>query len=113
MRGFTVVNINYRLAPENKFPAAVEDINMAVKFIEEQGKDYFIDKDRLVMVGDSAGGQLVSHYAAILTNPEFAKLFDFEVRKHIQLNHSELVCDILQHHLHYNQYASFLDKPLL
>lgn len=79
MRGFTVVNINYRLAPENKFPAAIEDINMAVKFIGEQGKNYFIDKDRLVMVGDSAGGQLVSHYAAILTNPEFAKLFDFEV----------------------------------
>lgn len=78
-RGFTVVNINYRLAPESRFPAAVEDINSAMKFIEEQGEQYGIDKDRLVMVGDSAGGQLVSHYAIILTNPEFAGLFDFNV----------------------------------
>lgn len=75
--GFTVVNINYRIAPENLFPAAPEDINAALQFIEKHGSEYGIDKDRLVMVGDSAGGQLVSHYAAILTNPDFAKLFDF------------------------------------
>lgn len=78
-RGFTVVNINYRLAPETRFPGAVCDINQALKFIENHGKDYFIDKDRLILVGDSAGGQLVSHFSTILTNPEFAKLFDFEV----------------------------------
>lgn len=78
-RGFVVVNINYRLAPESRFPAALEDINAAMKFIEERGADYGIDKDNLVMVGDSAGGQLVSHYAAILTNQAFAGLFDFKV----------------------------------
>ena len=78
-RGFTVVNINYRLAPENVFPAAVEDINRALTFVAEQGEKYFIDKDRLVLVGDSAGGQLVSHYATILSNPDFASLFSFQV----------------------------------
>ncbi len=78
-RGFTVVNINYRKAPENRFPCAVEDINKALCFIAENGKDYFVDKDRLVLIGDSAGAQLASHFATILTNPEFAKLFDFEV----------------------------------
>ena len=78
-RGFTVVNINYRLAPETKFPGAVEDINQVMTFIAEQGEKYHIDKDRLVMVGDSAGGQLVSHYATIWSNPAFAKLFDFKV----------------------------------
>lgn len=81
LKGFVVVNINYRLAPENRFPAAVEDINRVMEFIEKNGASYHIDKDRLVMVGDSAGGQLVSHYATILTNPEFAGLFDFEVPK--------------------------------
>lgn len=81
LKDFVVVNINYRLAPENRFPAAVEDINRVMQFIEKNGASYHIDKDRLVMVGDSAGGQLVSHYATILTNPEFARLFDFEVPK--------------------------------
>ncbi|MDD6102449.1 MAG: alpha/beta hydrolase [Clostridiales bacterium] len=78
-RGFTVVNINYRLAPENKFPCAVEDINRVMEFIAAQGEKYYVDRDRLILVGDSAGGQLVSHYAAIVTNKEFAKLFDFSV----------------------------------
>lgn len=76
-RGFVVVNINYRLAPENLFPAALEDINQALTFIEKHGEKYFIDKERLILTGDSAGGQLTSHYAAIFTNPEFAKLYDF------------------------------------
>lgn len=80
-RGFVVVNINYRVAPETRFPGAVSDINNALKFIVDHGAEYFIDKDRLVMVGDSAGGQLVSHFATILTNPDFAKLFDFEAAK--------------------------------
>ena len=78
-RGFVVVNINYRVAPETRFPGAVIDINNALKFIENHGAEYFIDKDRLVLVGDSAGGQLVSHFATILTNEKFAELFDFEV----------------------------------
>lgn len=80
-RGFAVVNINYRVAPETRFPGAACDINNALKFIENHGAEYFVDKDRLVLVGDSAGGQLVSHFATILTNPEFAKLFDFEAAK--------------------------------
>ncbi|WP_294431374.1 alpha/beta hydrolase [uncultured Treponema sp.] len=76
-RGFVVVNINYRLAPENLFPKALEDINQALTFIEKHGEEYCVDKENLILVGDSAGGQLTSHYAAIFTNPEFAKLYDF------------------------------------
>ena len=78
-KGFTVVNINYRLAPENVFPSALEDINNAVKFVEKYGNDYYADKDRIIIVGDSAGAQLASHYSAILTNKDFSKLFSFEL----------------------------------
>ena len=77
-RGFTVVNFNYRLAPENKYPAALEDINSVFCFLKEHGKEYFVDTENLLVVGDSAGGQLASHYLTIFTNPEFAKLFTFQ-----------------------------------
>ena len=79
LRGFTVVNINYRLAPENLFPSALEDINSAITFIEKHAGEYCIDKEKLVLVGDSAGAQLASHYAAIFTNPNFAKLYGFTI----------------------------------
>lgn len=79
LRGFSVVNINYRLAPENAFPAALEDINEALSFIENHGREYFLDKDNLILVGDSAGAQLTSHYAAIFTNADFAGLYDFKL----------------------------------
>lgn len=77
-RGFTVVNFNYRLAPENKYPAALEDINSVFCFLKEHGKEYYVDTENLLVVGDSAGGQLASHYLTIFTNPEFAKLFTFQ-----------------------------------
>lgn len=78
-RGFTLVNFSYRLAPEDKFPAAVEDINNAFTFISKHAEEYNIDLNNLFVVGDSAGAQLASQYLAILTNKEFANLYDFKV----------------------------------
>ncbi len=74
-RGFTVVNINYRLAPRWKFPAPLEDIHNAMVWLAEQGEAYHADTDKLFMVGDSAGAQLVSQYAAMVTNPAYMTLF--------------------------------------
>lgn len=75
--GFAVVNINYRLAPESHFPAPLEDINAVMNWIEMHSEDYLFDLDRIFMMGDSAGAQLTSHYAAINSNPEYAKQFSF------------------------------------
>lgn len=76
-RGFTVVNFNYRLAPEARFPAQLTDINHVFLWLLENAAAYHADMDRLFIVGDSAGAQLASHYAAILTNPAFAALYPF------------------------------------
>lgn len=76
-RGFTVVNINYRLAPESRFPSPLEDVNQALSFLEGNGEKYFADANNLILIGDSAGAQITSHYAAIFTNKEFEKLFNF------------------------------------
>lgn len=79
LRGFAVVNFNYRLAPEDPFPAAVEDVNRVFCWLADRAGEYGMDLDRLYTVGDSAGGQLSSQYLAMLTNPEFAKLYEFKL----------------------------------
>lgn len=76
--GFAIINFNYRLAPENKFPAALEDVNRLFQWLKESGALYDLDLDKLFVVGDSAGAQLACQYAAILTNEHYAKLFSFE-----------------------------------
>lgn len=77
--GFTVVNFSYRLAPEDPFPAAIEDVNAVFAWVAEEGAKYFIDLDNLFVVGDSAGAQLASQYMALLTNREFRDLYDFKI----------------------------------
>lgn len=78
-RGFTVVNFNYRLAPKWHFPAPLEDTNAVFAWMKENAERFHIDLSKVILAGDSAGAQLTSHYAAIVTNPEFAKLFAFSV----------------------------------
>ena len=57
--GFIVVSIDYRLAPETKLPAIVEDLEDAFSWLRANGDDAFgIDTDRLGVVGRSAGGYL-------------------------------------------------------
>ena len=74
-RGFTVVNMNYRLAPKWKFPTPLEDIHTLMRWLSRHAKQYHGDNQNIFMVGDSAGAQLASQYAAILTNPAYMEKF--------------------------------------
>ena len=78
-RGFTVVNFNYRLAPKHKFPTPLEDTNRVMKWLVTCARKYHMDPENVIIVGDSAGAQLASQYAAIVTNPAYASLFGFTV----------------------------------
>ncbi|XUX00886.1 MAG: alpha/beta hydrolase [Dehalogenimonas sp.] len=59
-RGYLVASINYRLAPTYKFPAPIEDVKCAVRFLRAKATDYGIDPARIGAMGASAGGHLVS-----------------------------------------------------
>jgi acetyl esterase len=55
-----VISVDYRRAPEHKFPAAADDAIAAVKWIAGHAKQLGIDASRLIVGGDSAGGNLAA-----------------------------------------------------
>jgi acetyl esterase len=56
--GFPVISVEYRLAPEHKFPAPLEDCLAAIRWVAAHGGSLGIDGGRLALAGDSAGGNL-------------------------------------------------------
>jgi len=71
-QGYTVATLNYTVAPDAIYPTAVEQLNEAFGYISENAAELRVDPDRIVLAGDSAGGQLVSQLATMITSPAYA-----------------------------------------
>ena len=86
LRGFTVVNFSYRLAPEHKYPAALQDCCSVLHWVRSNAEKYKIDLNNIFTVGDSAGGQLNFQLLTMLSNPAFAALFPFKAPEGFRVN---------------------------
>jgi len=58
--GFAWFSINYRLAPQHRHPAAVEDVETAIRWVKANAAKYRVDARRIAISGESAGGHLVA-----------------------------------------------------
>ncbi len=65
--GIAWFSIDYRLAPQNKYPACIEDTEAAVRWVKAHAKEYNIDPAKLVLIGESAGGHIVDTVAVRAT----------------------------------------------
>lgn len=94
--GFAVINFNYRLAPEHRFPAQLEDTERVMAWLLNHASEYGLDPDRVFLVGDSAGAQLACHYAALNSNPEFGKRFSFHRPGRVKFRAVALNCGLYE-----------------
>jgi acetyl esterase len=62
--GYAWFSINYRLAPQFKFPADADDVESAIRFVRANAAKYKVDPNRIALIGESAGGHLVSYEGA-------------------------------------------------
>jgi acetyl esterase len=63
--GCAVVSLDYRLAPQHKFPTAADDAWDAFAFLAQRGSDWHLDARRMAVSGDSAGGTLAAMCAIL------------------------------------------------
>src|SRR5687768_17094012 len=59
-RGFIVANVNYRLAPQHRFPAGLEDIAEAYRYVQSTCAEWGGDPNTIILAGESAGANLIT-----------------------------------------------------
>jgi acetyl esterase/lipase len=72
-QGFVVVSLNYSLAPGGTYPVQLHQLNDAYAYIQANAARFHADTRKIVFAGDSAGAQLSSQMAAVITDPTYAK----------------------------------------
>jgi acetyl esterase/lipase len=58
--GYLVASVNYRLHPDFHFPAMIEDVKAAIRFLRAHAAEYNLDPERVAILGHSAGGHLAA-----------------------------------------------------
>lgn len=74
--GYTTIGVNYTIGPEGVYPLAVHQLNDALTYIDEHAEELGVDPTRIVLAGDSAGAQLASQMATLITSSDYAEIMD-------------------------------------
>jgi acetyl esterase/lipase len=77
-RGYTVIAVNYRLAPDVLYESMVQDIMAAFRWVNDNGAEYHCDLDNVFVTGDSAGGNLAYYVPLVNTSEKLQSLFEVE-----------------------------------
>ena len=67
-KGYALASIDYRYSTTARFPAQIIDCNMALEFLNTNAAKYKLDKNRIALIGFSAGGHLASVQGLALNN---------------------------------------------
>lgn len=76
--GYTAVGVNYSLSPGARYPTPVRQVNAALGFLAREGAGFHVDADRMVLAGDSAGAQIASQVANIISVRSYAEAVGIE-----------------------------------
>ncbi|PMS37680.1 acetyl esterase/lipase [Trinickia symbiotica] len=95
--GLTVIAPDYTLAPKKSYPVQINQLNDAYAYILKNARRFHADTSRIFFAGDSAGAQLSSQMAALITNADYAKVLGISPNlKPSQLKGVILYCGIYQ-----------------
>ena len=72
-QGFTVVSVDYTIAPEAQYPGPVRQVNAALAWLVRNADRLPIDPERIVLAGDSAGAHIAAQLAIATTAPDYAR----------------------------------------
>ncbi len=87
-KGFAVASLDYRLTDVATFPAQIQDVKAAVRWLRHSASEYGFDPDRFAVWGDSAGG----HLSALIGTSHGHEAFD--VGEHLEVSSAvQAVCD--------------------
>jgi len=71
-RGYVAAAITYRFAPEHTYPAQIEDVQAAIRFLKAHASAYHLDPSRINLWGTSAGGHLASLAGTAANDVDYA-----------------------------------------
>ncbi|SDB90037.1 Acetyl esterase/lipase [Sanguibacter gelidistatuariae] len=71
---YTVVAIDYTIAPEARYPTPVVQLNAALEYVTANAAALHVDPRQIILAGDSAGSQIAAQVATLVTSPDYAKL---------------------------------------